>query len=226
MGMYRWVRYRRLASPTAMHKRYQPWLYNSCVKKLVIHKWLNGDSRHENIAMLTTPWGEYRIHRHAIQPKCKCDQELFRDLNPILGWISVYTQHWSISPTHSYGNTKDEELCVKKTGDHEHTKDLKKKRTKEQKNNINQLGPCPPPKKWVEHRISLKPPISYLTPRSHSRHLPHQRQCFYDLVDWNSPFTHRMVTPSSACWFKIPSRYNYKYHTRLSIVIIVINQLS
>ena len=72
--------------------------------------------------------------------------------------------------------------CVsKKTGDHEHTKD--KKRTKEQKNNINQLGPCPPPKKWVEHRISLKPPISYLTPGSHSRHLPHQRQYFYYLVD-------------------------------------------
>ena len=131
--MYRWVRYRRLASPTAMHKRYQPWLYNSCVKKLVIHKWLNGDSRHENIAMLTTPWGNIGIHRHAIQPKCKCDQELFRDLNPILGWISVYTQHWSISPTHSYGNTKDEELCVKKTGDHEHTKRLKKNGLKNRK---------------------------------------------------------------------------------------------
>lgn len=59
-----------------------------------------------------------------------------------------------------------------------------KKRTKEQKKQHQSVGTMPPPKKkWVEHSISLKPPISYLTPGSHSRHLPHQRQCFYYLVD-------------------------------------------
>ena len=75
--------------------------------------------------MLTTPWEKYRIHRHVIQPKCKCDQELFRDLNRFLVesvYIPNIDRYHRLIPM----ATPKMKSCVsKKTGDHEHTKDKK-----------------------------------------------------------------------------------------------------